>query len=161
MLRQTPQIVHKEGQSFIGYNTQTSFAHNRTFQLWNRFMPKRSSIKTAIGIELYSIDVYPPGFYTRFNPEVEFIKWAAVKVAPQSEIPDGFELLEVAEGVFAVFSFKGKPSESRPFFEWVFQEWIPNSAYELDERPHIAVMGERYLGEDPASEEEIWIPLKN
>lgn len=67
----------------------------------------------------------------------------------------------MAEGVFAVFSFKGKPSESRPFFEWVFQEWIPNSAYELDERPHIAVMGERYLGEDPASEEEIWIPLKN
>ena len=36
----------------------------------------------------------------------------------------------------------------------------PKSKYELDKRPHFALMGEEYKNEDPDSEEELWFPIK-
>jgi AraC family transcriptional regulator len=39
-------------------------------------------------------------------------------------------------------------------------EWLPNSAYALDDRPHFEALGEQYKNNDPNSEEEIWIPIK-
>ncbi|MEN9524835.1 MAG: hypothetical protein RLZZ256_219, partial [Bacteroidota bacterium] len=32
--------------------------------------------------------------------------------------------------------------------------------YLLDERPHVEVMGSKYKNNDPASEEDIWIPIR-
>ncbi len=37
---------------------------------------------------------------------------------------------------------------------------LPNSEYELENRPHFEVLGEKYKNNDPNSEEEIWIPIK-
>ncbi|MEP1984886.1 MAG: GyrI-like domain-containing protein, partial [Maribacter dokdonensis] len=39
-------------------------------------------------------------------------------------------------------------------------EWIPNSEYQLDGRPHFEVLGAKYKNNDPNSEEEVWIPIK-
>jgi AraC family transcriptional regulator len=39
-------------------------------------------------------------------------------------------------------------------------DWLPDSGFELDNRPHFAVMGEKYKRDDDASEEEIWIPVR-
>jgi AraC family transcriptional regulator len=32
--------------------------------------------------------------------------------------------------------------------------------YELDDRPHFEILGDKYKNNDPNSEEEIWIPIK-
>jgi len=37
---------------------------------------------------------------------------------------------------------------------------IRESEFMLDDRPHFALMGDRYKNDDPESEEEIWIPVK-
>lgn len=37
---------------------------------------------------------------------------------------------------------------------------IPSSAYEVDQRPHVEILTEKYKHNDPNSEEEIWIPVK-
>jgi AraC family transcriptional regulator len=37
---------------------------------------------------------------------------------------------------------------------------LPNSAYELDDREHFELLGEKYKNNDPNSEEEIWIPIR-
>ena len=39
-------------------------------------------------------------------------------------------------------------------------EWLPNSGYEIDNRPHFQVMGETYKNGSPDSEEDFYVPLK-
>ena len=45
-------------------------------------------------------------------------------------------------------------------FQYIFSEWIPQSDYSVDDRPHFEVLGAKYKNNDPDSEEEIWIPIK-
>jgi AraC family transcriptional regulator len=37
---------------------------------------------------------------------------------------------------------------------------LPASGYELDDRPHFEILGERYKNNDPDSEEELWFPVR-
>ena len=70
------------------------------------------------------------------------------------------ESLTVPEGLYAVFPYKGKPSEAKGAFKYMYGEWLPNSEYEMDSRPYFALMSEMYKGEHPESEEEFWVPIK-
>ncbi|MGK2861531.1 MAG: GyrI-like domain-containing protein [Chitinophagaceae bacterium] len=45
-------------------------------------------------------------------------------------------------------------------FSYIFNTWLPPSGYDLDNRPHFEILGEKYKNDDPLSEEEIWIPIK-
>ena len=46
----------------------------------------------------------------------------------------------------------------RFYFSNINGTWIAKSDYNLDDRPHFEVLGEKYINAD--SEEEIWIPIK-
>jgi AraC family transcriptional regulator len=62
--------------------------------------------------------------------------------------------------MYAVFIHKGPASKGPETYNYIFGTWLPGSDYILDSRPHFALMGEKYKNDDPASEEEIWIPVK-
>ncbi len=70
------------------------------------------------------------------------------------------EKLVLPQGLYAVFHYKGKPSEAEETFKYIYGVWLLNSIYEMDNRPYISLMGNKYKGEDPDSEEEFWIPIK-
>ncbi len=40
-------------------------------------------------------------------------------------------------------------------------EWLPNSGYKIDDRPHFQVMGKKYKNGSPDSEEDFYIGLKS
>lgn len=46
-------------------------------------------------------------------------------------------------------------------FEYIFVEWLPDTIYELDNRPHFEILGEKYKNNDPDSEEDLWIPIRD
>lgn len=156
-----PRIENLTEKKFVGKKLQMSFADNKTLKLWQGFMPRRGNISNKIGTELYSIEVYPEDFFENFDPAKEFEKWAAVKVSEFDKIPDDLEISTVPEGLYAVFIYKGKSSEAANFFQNIFGNWLPNSGFLLDARPHFAVMGEKYKNDSADSEEEIWIPIKS
>ena len=62
-------------------------------------------------------------------------------------------------GLYAVFFYKGSSSDTK-IFQYIFTNWLPDSGYTLDNRPHFEILGENYKNGDPGSEEEIWIPVK-
>jgi len=140
---------------------QMSLANNKTQELWKSFMPRLKEIENIVGQDLYSMQVYRqlPDF-NNFSPETEFIKWAAKEVVDFSVIPEGLEQYELNGGLYAVFIHRGLPSEFQKTFYYIFGEWLPGSAYEIDNREHFEVLGEKYKNNDPESEEEIWIPVK-
>ncbi len=138
-----------------------SFANNKTFELWQSFFPRKREIKNKVNNDLYSVEVYPDtSFFQDFDPILTFVKWAAVAVSEIEDIPAGMEALTLPEGLYAVFHYKGKPSEIKDTFQYIYGQWLPNSKYAMDARPYFALMGEKYIGEHPDSEEEFWIPIK-
>ena len=121
-------------------------------------MPRRKEIQNAVGSDLYNIQINPENF--DFQPNTPFVKWAAVAVVNFEVIPDEMETLEIPEGLYAVFNYKGAQSNAAAFFNSIYTEWLPSSGYELDKRPQFEILGEKYKNNDASSEEEIWIPIQ-
>ena len=157
----TPTIQTIPSKKLIGKCLSMSFAENKTFELWSSFMPQRKVITNTINPEqMYSLQVYGKDFFTNFNPKAEFIKWAALEVAPTAIAPDGMGTFTIPEGQYAVFHYKGSHNNGFDVFSYIFGEWLPASGYELENRPHFEILGPKYKNGDPDSEEEIWIPIK-
>lgn len=157
-----PKITMINEIRLIGKKIRMSFADNKTVELWQSFSPRRKEIKNVLSTDLFSVDIYnDTGFFRNFDPFKEFEKWAAVEVKDFETIPDKMDRLVIPEGKYAVFHYKGKPGEAQNTFEYIYGVWLPDSEYEMDDRPYFALMGEKYKGEDTDSEEDFWIPIKN
>lgn len=157
----TPTIITLPETLLIGKRVRMNFLNNKTQELWKSFMPQKKEILTSIGTDLYSVEVYDsPTYFEAFSPANEFEKWAAVKVTDHELVPDDMDTLIIPSSLYAIFSFKGLDSEAPAMYQYILGTWLPSSAYQLDHRPHFAVMGEKYQNNDPNSEEEFWIPIK-
>lgn len=147
-------------KKLVGKRMIMTFSNNKTVELWRSFMSERKEINNNIGTELYSIQLYAPTFFDHFNPDEAFEKWAAMEVTDFETIPVGMNSFTLPGGLYAVFSYKGAASNGANAFQYILGSWLPASGFQLDNRPHFEVLGEKYKNEDPESEEEIWIPVK-
>lgn len=139
---------------------EMSFNHNKTFELWKSFMPRRKEIAEGMNDLLYSVQVYYTTFdIINFNPDEKFVKWATVEIPSQAKIPEGMNELIISGGVYAVFRHRGAGKTAPATYQFIFGTWLPNSGYRLDNRPHLEVLGDKYKNDDPDSEEEMWIPI--
>jgi AraC family transcriptional regulator len=153
------KTVHLSPKKFIGKQIQMSLSNNRTAELWKDFMSNRSKISNAISTDLYSLQIYKPDYFKNFSPQTEFTKWALTEVEDFSDIPIGFEAFELTAGLYAVFLHKGDTSAFIKTFEFIFQEWLPKSGFQLDDRPHFELLTDTYKNNSSESEEEVWIPI--
>lgn len=154
-----PRIENIKGKKLIGASLTMSLAQNRTGELWQSFVPRIKEISNVISTERISLQLYGPTYFTDFNPRKEFTKWAAVEVSDFSEVPPGMQTLVVSSGDYAIFHYKGSSTDPS-IFQYIFPTWLPTSKYDLDNRPHFEVLGEKYKNADPSSEEDIYIPVK-
>lgn len=147
-------------KKMIGMNLKMSLANNKTQELWGQFMPRKDEIVNSITEDKVSLQEYPADYFAKFSPTTEFVKWATVEVNAFQKVPDAMEPLTLAGGLYVVFEYKGL-SNNNDIFQYIFSNWIPNSEYKLDDRPHFEILGEKYKNNDPNSEEEIWIPIQS
>ena len=155
-----PRIEIFPKKQFVGCRMTMSRSENKTGVLWRNFMLRRKEIQNTVGIELYSVNVYDTLYFDNFNPDAEFEKWALCEVSMLDSIPQGLESLTIPGGKHAVFIHKGPASKGPETFGNIFRNWLPGSDYELDNRPHFEILGDKYKNDDPGSEEEIWIPVR-
>ena len=155
-----PEIKTLAEKKLIGMRTEMSFAENKTSELWRDFMPRRKEITNNLSTDLFSIQMYNSSFnFNEFDLHKTFEKYAAIEVSDFNTIPDGMESFTLRNGLYAVFYYKGLNTDTQ-IFRYIFGTWLPNSIYDLDNRPHFEILGEKYKNNDPNSEEEIWIPIK-
>ena len=155
----TPKITNIEQKKLIGQRLSMSLLQNKTGQLWGQFAPRIKEISSRTSSNKISMQVYPTDYYKNFSPANEFEKWAAVEVSNFNEVPEGMETFILDGGLYAVFDYKGSSADPS-IFQYIFSVWIPNSKYIIDDRPHFEVLGAKYKNNDPDSEEEIWIPIR-
>lgn len=154
-----PRIITSAQRKLVGKRMTMTFANNQTFKLWRSFMPARKEIKNALTNDLFSIQIYPQPFDPA-DPDAVFEKWAAVEVADFEHGPKEMETIILPGGLYAVFDYKGLSTDTT-IFQYIFGTWLPGSKdYSLDNRPHFEILGDKYINNDPDSEEEIWIPIR-
>ncbi len=151
-----PRITELQPKILAGKQIRMSLTNNHTGLLWQSFMQQRKQL-AAVNNLLYSLQVYNADYFTAFNPANEFTKWALAEVSDTTDVPEGFERFHLPGGLYAVFDHKGSSTE---IFQRIFTDWLPQSDYVLDNRPHFELLGEKYKNDSAESEEEIWIPVK-
>ena len=155
------RIENVEMKKLIGKSMIMSLAENKTYKLWQSFMMQRDLIINRVNSNYISMQVFD---YSKgseiFNPDFEFEKWAVVEVTDFNQISDEMQSYELEGGLYAVFLHKGQPSLFLKTYKYIFEEWFPNSAYELDQREHFELLGKKYKNNDPTSEEEVYLPIK-
>ncbi|PHR47652.1 MAG: GyrI-like domain-containing protein [Fluviicola sp.] len=154
-----PKIENLNQKKLVGLNMKLSLANYNIVDLWKRFGPRRKEITNNLTSDLISIAVYAPNHFKDFKPSNEFERWATIEVSDFSEVPPGMDTFELQGGLYAVFDYKGLNTDNA-IYRYIFEDWLPDSIYKLDHRPHFEVLGAKYKNNDPDSEEEIWIPIK-
>lgn len=153
-----PEIKQFPGAFIIGKRQEMSLINNPIQALWQGFLPLKDGITNRCTSDHIALVNYPEDYFQGFDPAKTFERWAAVEVDSLDDIPTDLEGLEIPPGEYAVFQYQGSSADPA-IFQYIFSEWIPQSAYRIDHRPHFEVLGERYRNNDPLSEEEIWIPI--
>ena len=155
-----PRIEIIEEKKLVGKKLTMSYANYRIGELWGSFMPRRKEISNITSNDLISLVIYKPNHFDDFNPTNEFERWAVVEVDDFANIPVEMETFGLSSGLYAVFHYIGSTDGIASFYQNIFTVWLPNSEYELDDRPHFEILGEKYKNNDPLSEEDIFIPIK-
>ncbi len=156
-----PEIRTSGIRLAAGKRLRMTLSDDKTAELWRSFMPRIQEISHRASGELISMQMYPFADFSGFTPDTVFEKWAAVEVTAPAPLPDGLELLTLAGGDYAVFTYRGAADRAEGFIRAIFTEWLPGAGLQPDNsRPHLAVMGDKYRGNAPESEEEFWIPVK-
>ncbi|MBN2891090.1 MAG: GyrI-like domain-containing protein [Bacteroidales bacterium] len=156
----TPEIIEIKPKKLIGMRIQTTFADDKTVELWKKFMPRLNEIVDSMDTTLYSIKNYEAYFwYLEDKMDRPFEKWTTMEVKSFDNIPEGMETYEFKGGKYAVFVHKGPVSTYFDTIRYIFEEWVPNSGYQIDNREHFEVLDEKYKPYSEDSEETIWLPI--
>lgn len=153
------EIVSFPNTWLIGMDHKCSFVKYDVYNLWKNFMPRKSEIQNQLNANIFSIAFYPENFFGSFNPNVEFVKVAAIQCSEIVEIPTGMKTFEIPEGMYFKFRYKGKADQYPTLFERILKEVLPQNNLVLDNRPHFEILGPEYKNNDPNSEEDIHIPV--
>lgn len=151
-----PTIKNVEQILLVGIAAQMSYIDNQTQKLWETFIPLSKKINHKLTNDFYSLQIFPDNFFKAFNPTLEFEKWALVPVTETEGNIEPCKSFILQGGLYAVFHHKGIDTS---IFQRIYGEWIPQSHYQLDNRPHFEILGEKYKKGSSDSEEDIYIPI--
>ncbi|MFK7771582.1 MAG: GyrI-like domain-containing protein [Saprospiraceae bacterium] len=153
-----PQIKTIEEKFLIGMSKEMSIIENHTFQLFSSFMPRKKEIQNLKSQDIYDLIIYPKGYFLTFDPTAYFKKHALVEIENFDNVPDGLESFTLPKGKYAVFISKGHVP-NQEIFQYIYSTWLPNSDFQLDDRPHFDILSAKIQQKAPDAQQEIWIPV--
>jgi len=146
-------------KTLIGQQQTMSLIKDTTGELFRSFMPRRKEIKQTKDQWVYDLRIYPANYFSPFSPATSFIKWALVEVEKEEQLPIGMETFLLNGGKYAVFTPESRINNPN-IFQYIFGEWLPNSNFVLDDRPHFERLNPKGKRNNPDADEEFWIPIK-
>lgn len=146
----------------LGNKVNMCFLTNgeKTGKLARAFMPRLKEISNRVGTDSFSIQNYENFDIKTMTAKTLFEKWIGVEVSDFNSVPENMESLVISGGNFLVFRFQGSVADFIKFWQQLHTEWLPNSSYQLDNRPHFEKLPAGYNPMRDDNQEEIWIPIK-
>ena len=130
-------------------------------KLARQFMPRRHEIVNRVGMYSFSIQDYGDQDFKVMTPQIVFDKWVAVEVANHDQIPDGMQPFVLKGGDYLVADYKGSLADFPKLWQTILTDWLPNSKYQMDGRPHFEKLPESYNPQNLINEEQVWVPIKS
>lgn len=151
-----PKLLKISEKNLIGKKSNMHHGeYGNIVALWKSFMPNRKDVINVMNENFIAMQVY-----SDFNTmEKSFDIWACVEVSSFENIPEGMNSITLPKGEYAVFLHKGMNAAET--YQKIMTEWLPNSGYEVDDRPHFQVMGAKYKNGSEDSEEDFYVPVKS
>lgn len=156
------RIVEAEDIKIVGVKAEANFntINSITPQLAKQFMPRLKEITSRKDDFSLSLQKYTDFNFKMFNPNDVFEKWIGVEVRDFDAIPQNMETLLIPASKYLVIDFKGTIPKFIKLWQHIHSTWLPNSEFELDNRPHFERLPSSYSPIQAINEEEIWIPIK-
>jgi len=152
-----PNIKEFSERKIIGITT-TILKHeqHKIRELWQQFMPRKHDIQSLSSQELIAMQIF--NLEENGTPREAFEIWACAEVMDFDTIPNHMKAYTIPSGTYAIFPHKGMDAGST--YQNIMSEWLPTSGYEIDNRPHFQVMGEKYKNGSADSEEDFYVPVR-
>jgi AraC family transcriptional regulator len=120
---------------------------------WQRFVPYLGTIRGRVGQATY-------GLVYNFDSNDHFDYMSGVEVTPNTQLPSGFQDLELKEQNYAVFTHKGHIAGIHASLAAIWGQWFPESGHQTTSAPVIERYGPEFDGLTGLGGFEIWIPIK-
>ncbi len=154
------KVENVQPKILVGHKVSSSLVVDNTSTLWRGFLPRSANILHRKTQDLISMQVYPEGYFEAFDPRTNFEKWAVAEVDNMNGQAADMHKFLLTGGEFVVFLFEGSRADVPDVYHYIFNVWLPASAYTLDHRPHFEVLGKDYDARAQTSREHLYIPVK-
>lgn len=149
-----PRFETRPGFIIAGMGDRFTFETNEGIVgLWQAFVPYIGRVPDQVDGHTYGLCCNP-------GEDGSFEYIAGAQVAQVGNLPASFRHFKLAEHRYAVFRHQGHVSTLHQTFFTLFNQWLPESDYELADAPEF----EQYSPDfDPSQGKgyvEVWIPLK-
>ncbi len=155
----SPEIVRIPSATFVGIHQKMSIIKNSTVDLFRAFMPRRHEVANRVDTKIIDLRVYDKDYFNSFNPKSIFTKWACVQVSRAEHLPYKMACYYIKGGLYARFSAPENPTNPSDIFQFIFSEWLPNSKYQLDNRPHFDILNDHQKNIPSSGTQQIHIPI--
>ncbi|MEL6535285.1 MAG: GyrI-like domain-containing protein [Bacteroidota bacterium] len=154
------RIVVLRPITIVGLRTMAKMSDvDAVLKLWQEFGPRRQEIGHQEGEESYSVMRHLGFGPPKETSNVE--RWAAVQVRHFNRIPQGLTAFDMPGGTYAKFYHRGPAKDFPETVAQFHSQWLPESEFSIDDRPHFEIIPADYPGPDsPDAVEEVYIPIK-
>jgi AraC family transcriptional regulator len=148
-----PVIVERAAFTVVGLKYRGKNENNEIPQLWAAFHPRIGEIKNMV------TDRVAYGISANVDESTgEFDYIAGFEVSNAKDIAAGMVSFEVPGGRYAVFATTlPKIGET---FDNAYHTWLPEAGYQPTADPEFELYDEHFTIEDPNSEFDLYIPVK-
>jgi len=120
---------------------------------WQRFLPYLDHIRGQIARTAYGVSC-------NSDDAGNFDYVCGVEVKDFLRIPADWSRVRIAEQKYAVFAQRDHISTIRSTWNTIWNEWLPNSEYEVADAPDFERYDEHFNSTTGTGGFEIWIPVK-
>ena len=157
------KIVKRGEIKLIGLKEKIDMGSNTLPALWGKLLDRKHEIKNLVSENCFGV---AENFV--FNPHLSSLEeTVAFEVRDFSFIPEGMITKVLKPQTYLVFTHKGLLFATKDgkcslekTYEDIYFETLPKSGYKVDPSFNFECYDERFKHEDPSSEFDIYIPIK-
>lgn len=157
-LDKTPELVELNERQLIGIPFYYNMSMKRDLSdLWSLFMQNLSTIPyIKKGESFYQMQYWFPD-----QDSDSMFCFIAVEVERIKSVPVQFVAKTIPAGTYLKFRHKGHSNQVGYTYQYIYEEWLPNTHYRLSENFNFEYYGEEHLGScNEESVSDIYIPLQ-
>jgi len=154
-----PKIINKPAFTMVGLPYFGKNENQEISGLWetfNRRMEALGGITNETGEAAIGLCTTPE----ITPPEGGFEYVAGLPVTAVEDLPEGFVVRHVPEHTYAVFAHKGDLASLGATYAYIYENWLPQSGYQLADRIDFEYYNEDFKDFAPDSVFYIYVPIE-